>query len=237
MSTGLVVVRSALGVVVIVDVDPAAAGLSSLPDDERALAVAFGDRRKATFVAGRRALRLALVEAGAVDGADVAAVGPILRDERGAPVLPAPLAQRFRASITHKDTHAAAVVVAVADAGGACVGVDLEVDERQARSRVDGIARQTLHAHEHAHLPDEDDERRRAVLLRFSAKEALYKAIDPFVRRYVGFLEVGVVVDGGALAFSCPARTGLHARGVVVDVGDPRLIVTLCHARRVDAVT
>ena len=30
------------------------------------------------------------------------------------------------------------------------------------------------------------------LLLRFSAKEALYKAIDPFVQRYVGFLEVAI---------------------------------------------
>ena len=39
-----------------------------------------------------------------------------------------------------------------------------------------------------------------AVLLRFSLKEAIYKAIDPYVRRYVGFHEVCVHPDtnGGA---------------------------------------
>jgi len=30
------------------------------------------------------------------------------------------------------------------------------------------------------------------VLLRFSIKEAVYKAIDPFVQRFVGFREVAV---------------------------------------------
>ena len=35
-------------------------------------------------------------------------------------------------------------------------------------------------------------DRAREVTVRFSAKEAIYKAIDPFVRRYVGFQEVEV---------------------------------------------
>jgi 4'-phosphopantetheinyl transferase EntD len=30
------------------------------------------------------------------------------------------------------------------------------------------------------------------VLLRFSVKEAIYKALDPFVRRYVAFREMSV---------------------------------------------
>jgi len=232
-----VVVRSALGVVVVVAVDPGAAALDDLPVDERALASTWGARRRATFTAGRRALRGALVAAGAVDhDAAPALAAPILRDDRGAPVLPAPLAARFRASITHKDTHAAAVVFAVADdEADLHVGVDLELDEGQARSRVDGIARQTLRDDEHALLPDDDDARRRAVLLRFSAKEALYKAIDPHLRRYVGFHEVGVVHDGAALTFACPADSGLVAHGAVVDVGDPALVLTLCHARTTPA--
>jgi 4'-phosphopantetheinyl transferase EntD len=36
------------------------------------------------------------------------------------------------------------------------------------------------------------EERAREVLLRFSAKEAIYKALDPYVRRYVAFHEVSV---------------------------------------------
>ena len=46
----------------------------------------------------------------------------------------------------------------------------------------------------------EGDERQRAILLRFSAKEAIYKALDPFVRRYVDFKEVALTPrsDGGA---------------------------------------
>jgi 4'-phosphopantetheinyl transferase EntD len=222
-----VVVRTPLGVVVVVPVVPAVAGVDDLPDAERLLAASWGARRQATWAAGRFALRSALAEAGAaVD--DVAQ--PILRDDRGAPALQASLAARFRVSVTHKDSHAAAVVVARDVVADARIGVDLEADEAQVRPRVDAIARQTLHPEEQLHLPDDDDERRRAVLLRFSAKEALYKAIDPYLRRYVGFLEVGVVVRADGLFFSCPPGSGLVARGLVIDVGDPALIVTLCCA-------
>ena len=35
-------------------------------------------------------------------------------------------------------------------------------------------------------------DRSRALLLRFSMKEAVYKALDPYVRRYVAFREVTV---------------------------------------------
>jgi enterobactin synthetase component D len=43
------------------------------------------------------------------------------------------------------------------------------------------------------------------VKLRFSAKEAIYKALDPFVRRYVGFKEVAVrPLHGGG------AEVGVH---------------------------
>ena len=42
-------------------------------------------------------------------------------------------------------------------------------------------------------LPEQD--RWLAALLRFSIKESIYKAIDPYVRRYVGFQEALVVPD------------------------------------------
>jgi 4'-phosphopantetheinyl transferase EntD len=230
--------RCSLGAVVVVAVDPDATALASLPPGEQALAAGFGVRRRATFVAGRVALRHALLAAGVVT--DVGEVGVVGRDDRGAPLLPPSLAGRVRVSITHKDSHAAALVadvavLAAADGIDAAdvghVGLDLELDEPRTRARTDGLARQVLTAAEHAALSDEDAERRRAVLLRFAAKEALYKAIDPFLRRYVGFLDVGVVVeDGGGLTFTPPADAALVAHGEVVDVGAP-LILTTCHAR------
>jgi 4'-phosphopantetheinyl transferase EntD len=145
------------------------------------------------------------------------------------------LPRRLRASVTHKDTHAAAVV-AVVDADDVHVGIDLECDEGQERGRIDGIARHALTPAEIAHLPVEDDDaRRRAVLVRFSAKEALYKAIDKTLRRHVGFHEVGVVVDDERLSFACPQESNLRAEGLVVDVGMAGVVVTLCRAARMVA--
>ena len=69
------------------------------------------------------------------------------------------------------------------------VGVDIETDAPRATD----IARMVLTEDEELELaPLSPAERSREVLLRFSAKEAVYKALDPFVRRYVGFKEVSV---------------------------------------------
>jgi enterobactin synthetase component D len=45
-----------------------------------------------------------------------------------------------------------------------------------------------------------DDRRWMSILLRFSIKESIYKALDPYVKRYVGFHEAEVWpgVDGMA---------------------------------------
>ena len=99
----------------------------------------------------------------------------ILPDDRGAPILPA----GFVGSLSHKGEHAAALV---APDTGARVGVDLEY----ARAPRQPIERRILTPREQASI------RGRDVTLAFAIKEAIYKAIDPFVRRYVGFTEVEV---------------------------------------------
>jgi 4'-phosphopantetheinyl transferase EntD len=136
-----------------------------------------------SWVGGRVALREALGRLGLE-------APPVLSDDRGAPALPSGIA----ASITHKEGLAAALA---ARDGAARVGVDLELDV----PRTQDIARRVLTAGELAGLASlPAAERDREVLLRFSAKEAIYKAIDPFVRRFVGFQEVAVEPrpDGGA---------------------------------------
>ena len=112
---------------------------------------------------------------------------PILADERGAPRLPSGLA----GSISHKE-HVAVALVATEETGTAAkVGVDVEIDAPRARD----IAAKVLRVEELADLGGMGaDEKARAVLLRFSAKEAVYKALDPYVRRYVGFLEIAVTL-------------------------------------------
>jgi 4'-phosphopantetheinyl transferase EntD len=155
-----------------------AAALAALPEGERALAANAGPGRRKSLVAGRLAMRVLLPDA-----------PPILVDDRGAPLLPA----AWVGSIAHKGdrgTGDSAVAVAlVAPATGAHIGVDLE---RAGAPRVD-IAHKILTPRELVTLPD----RGPAVTLRFAIKEAIYKAVDPFVRRYVGFHEVELELGDG----------------------------------------
>lgn len=139
--------------------------------------------RQVQFVGGRLALRSACEQLGVRPG-------PLLSDARGAPVLPAGLV----GSVSHKRDLAVGMVAGPEEG---TLGVDVE-DYLPARP---AIASHVLTPAEQAaieHLP----ELRRwiAMLLRFSIKESIYKALDPYVRRYVGFQEAEVTpgLDGEA---------------------------------------
>ncbi len=155
--------------------------LAALHAEEQARAAALAAIRRRDWVAGRLALRTALARAGAVADA------PVLTDDRGAPVLPA----GALGSVSHKR----GLAVAVAARGAAHrVGVDVEL---AAGSRID-LGPRVLTDRERAALAHLDPAARaRAVILRFALKEAIYKAVDPYVRRYVGFREVTVWPEGG----------------------------------------
>ena len=154
--------------------------LARLHPDERAAGAALPIARRREWAAGRYALRAALERAG--EGGHA----PIGADDRGAPRV----AAGWIGAISHK--RGLAIAVAGADRG-AKVGVDVELD---APSRV-AIEGRVLTAGERAVVDAmEEGERGRAIMLRFAIKEAIYKAIDPYVRRYVGFQEVELVVDG-----------------------------------------
>ena len=167
------------GACVIVELDDADAALAHLAPAEQRRAAELAPVRRRDFIAGRTALRLAL----AADPADPGRDAAILSDERGAPVLP----PGWVGSLSHKGGLAAALV---APAGAGHVGIDLE---RAAPPRAD-IARRILTEREQAALAD----RGAGVTLRFAIKEAIYKALDPYVRRYVGFTEVELALTGGA---------------------------------------
>lgn len=172
---------TAHGAVAIVELtdEHVAAALAALPAAEQAHAQTLSGSRRRELVAGRAALHATLAEL-----APELADRPILADDRGAPVLPS----GWFGSVSHKGTRAAALV---APAGEARVGVDLEL----ARPARQDIASRILTARELAALTD----RGLGATLRFSIKEAIYKAVDPFVRRYVAFTEVELdVADGVA---------------------------------------
>lgn len=152
--------------------------LASLPVPEATLARQCRGYRQSQFVGGRLALRHACERFGVL-------APPLIATTRGAPVLP----EGIVGSISHKGTLAVGLVAA-ADAG--TLGVDLEVETKP---KVD-VSRHILSETEQervALLPI--DERWKSVLLHFSIKESIYKALDPYVGRFVGFEEAEVEPD------------------------------------------
>jgi enterobactin synthetase component D len=179
------------GACVVVELAEPDAVLASLPAAEQQRAGELGPLRRREYVAGRTALHLALVSAASGEHR-----APILSDDRGAPILPA----GWVGSISHKGAFAAALVT---PAGRGHVGIDFELAAPPGQD----ISRRVLTPREQAALPD----RGRAVTLRFSIKEAIYKAIDPYVRRYVGFTEVELDFEGDAVTVTTALPLAIEA--------------------------
>lgn len=173
--------------------------------DERALAEALPAARRCTFVAGRMALRRALQAHGASHDA------AILRTTRGGPQLP----NGITGSIAHKQTLA---IAAVAPQSGTWqhVGIDLERRPTVADLHRPSIASRVLRAAERervAALSTSPLRARELELVHFALKEAVYKAVDPVVQRYVGFLEVELqlaIHNAASTAESGSATVSLH---------------------------
>lgn len=152
--------------------------LATLPTSEANHAKGLRGYRQGQFVGGRIALRHALGQLGTRSGA-------LLSDDRGAPVLPPGMV----GSVSHKRDLAIAMV---APDRGWKLGVDLE-DYAPERLR---IASHVLREEEIEAIASLPDHRRWiALVLRFSIKESIYKALDPFVNRYVAFSEACVTPD------------------------------------------
>jgi enterobactin synthetase component D len=193
--------------------DALAAGLRA---EERAHAAALPPARRATWVGGRVALRAAL-EALNVDA------GPLLATPRGAPALPPGVA----GSISHKQTLA--VALAARAPGGETLGVDVEIDPTVRVPRGD-IAPRVLTEAERARVDTlPPAARSREILIAFTAKEAVYKALDPWVRRFVSWQEVelGRTVDGTLTAeLRLPAGEGPFSLEILEEPAPGLLLVT-----------
>lgn len=192
--------------------------------DERALVTAMPPERKATFVAGRHALRAAL-DAVAPQHRDT----PLLRTARGAPHLPAGVT----GSISHKRTRAIAIAAASA---GELLGIDLEHRPTDADAHRPSIADRILTGFERDALRGLDAlGHREATLLRFALKEAVYKAIDPYVKRYVRFTEVELDVQNDGSATVRLLLPELEVRDVIVESRwhfDGPWIIAVARSRR-----
>lgn len=204
-------------VVAIAVEEPDDATLAELHPDERARAETLAPLRRREWVAGRRALREAL--GGALPRPAATA---LLADDRGAPVLPPGAV----GSVSHK--RELAVALAAADDGWTR-GVDLE---QPGPRRID-LSPRILTAAERAAIAGVTGlARDRLVILAFALKEAIYKAIDPHLRRYVGFQEVAVWTEAPGVARVEPVGDwGLDVEAAWVEV-DAYLIATARARRR-----
>lgn len=177
----------------------------ALHTDELALADTLPPPRRPLFVAGRLAMRTAL-RTTLPDARDADVLPPVLRTARGAPLLP----DAVTGSITHKGSRALAALQRLSPTV-THLGVDLERRPRDANAT--DIAARILTDRERdalanyaraigqAHAPHDVARLvRERTLVHFALKEAVYKAIDPVVQRYVRFTEVALTVqDEGAV--------------------------------------
>jgi 4'-phosphopantetheinyl transferase EntD len=215
--------RQLLDRVELVDLHPEvglAALEAELAPDEQEIAAGMVERRRRTFAGGRVALRRALAALGAPHAFAIAS------NERGAPRVPG----GWAGSIAHKDDVAAAV--AARREGREAIGLDVEV----VRALSAAVAARVLTEEERAELGGADAASGGMVTLeRFSAKEAVYKAIDPFLGRYVGFREVSLVSRGADIFEVCgEAVQGLEVWVAIERRSGPRgqpLVLAVAAAR------
>jgi 4'-phosphopantetheinyl transferase EntD len=148
--------------------------LARLHPEERAFARGLGGFRQAEFVGGRLAFGELLPELGLRPS-------PVLINAHGAPDLP----QGVIGSVSHKRDLAVAILAR----GSPGLGIDLEETDRDRP----GVAPKVLCPDELAAVNELAPERRwRDTAIRFSVKEAIYKALHPYLERYIGFGEVAV---------------------------------------------
>ncbi len=149
--------------------------ISRLHPEEAERARTLQGYRQVQFVGGRLAARAARKTVGAPPG-------PLLSDERGAPVPP----KGWACSISHKNDVAIAMF---SRARLGAIGVDIEAYGPK-RMR---IANRVLRPEELAAVaPLPEDRRWIDTLIRFSIKESIYKALAPELKRYIGFHEASV---------------------------------------------
>ncbi len=148
--------------------------LARLHPDEREHAATLGGFRQVQFVGGRLALGELFPELGLRRSG-------VLTNVHGAPDLPAGVT----GSVTHKNDLAIAMLAR----GSPGLGIDLEETDRDRP----GVASRVLRPEELAAVEALPADRRwRDTAIRFSIKESIYKALHPFLVRYIGFGEVAV---------------------------------------------
>ena len=178
------------------------------------------DKRRREFIAGRYCAAKALTAAGFVGGVDGGAIAPLAIGADRVPLWP----PGWCGSISH--SAAAAIAVAAPVHAWRALGVDLEVllDEGSAsniETRVGSQAEWALLAR---------FERCLRVSLLFCAKEALYKALYPLLRRFQDFTAARLVAcDATTLVLQLSCAWGPDwPAGVTVKVRYAQLAQQVC---------
>ena len=194
------------------------------PDEVKYAMEMKSDSSRKSFLLGRIALRQSLEtfrkhqqeqqQNLQIDGSDrrfdpQSAV--LLKDEYGRPTMP----PGFLGSISHKGNLAVGLVGSSIEMGTdksplRAIGVDLERSSHERRN----IAKRILTPQERMDLGQvENLDPNEEVMLRFSVKEALYKAMHPLICQYVGFREAEAQPrDDGTFDVSLNLKSGEHER-------------------------
>jgi len=134
----------------------------------------------------------------------------ILKDQYGRPQVP----KGFIGSISHKKNMGVALVSAVDDDGSLPPTKGIGVDIEQTFSRRKDIAKKVLTEWEIENLGKiEGVTRDEEVLLRFSLKECVYKAMHPLICQWVGFQEAEITPhDDGTTTIKLNLKSGAQTQ-------------------------
>ena len=156
--------------------------VAELHASERNLVDELSPSRQREFAAGRRLAKIALQF---FDEPPV----PVLREGRK-PVWP----EGIHGSITHSRNLAACALSNAPTMQG--IGIDLTLVTAVSEK----VANRVLERKEQAWVRQQGSSEWNSAL--FSAKESVYKAVNPAVGEYLGFHDVSIVVDSEALTFT-----------------------------------
>ena len=133
----------------------------------------------------------------------------ILKDEYGRPMVP----PGFLGSISHKDNIGVALVAEDGeDTYLITKGIGIDIEKSSTiKSRIE---RKILTPNERENLGNlEGISRDEEVLLRFSLKESVYKAMHPLINQYVGFQEAEITPKSdGTASVDLNLKSGQHAK-------------------------
>ncbi|RBO83868.1 4'-phosphopantetheinyl transferase family protein [Marinomonas aquiplantarum] len=136
-------------------------------------------KRKETYLAGRLAVQLA-------QSAQNLPLFDVIRGNDGAPIWPS----KYLGSISHTDNEAVAIVIESAKLSIKGIGIDIErvqsATQLQDRELIGEAAEYDL-------LRKVGFDENMAILVLFSLKESVYKALYPSVKQYFDFLDAELV--------------------------------------------